>query len=184
MFKCLNSKISKCRGFSLIEVLVSLFIIILMSGIIFANYRAGGKQFALQRSANKLAQDIRRAQEMAMSASECPTGTACAGQVPPGYGIYVNTGDTNYLLYADTNPAGGDEDYGGDTLIETISLEQGVYIHLANPASFSINFKPPDPNVNIAGGAVNEGTITLAIQTDTSKTRIVKVNKAGLIEVE
>jgi type II secretory pathway pseudopilin PulG len=171
-------------SFTLIEILVSMFIIVLMAGIVFANYRQGGQQFALQRSANKLAQDIRRAQQMAMSAAGCPAGTGCAGLIPPGYGIYVNQGNTYYILYADTNPPEGNGNYnGGDTTIETINFESGVSILSANPSSFSINFKPPDPTINIRGAAgdVNEGTITLSIASGASKT--IKANKAGLIEI-
>jgi Tfp pilus assembly protein FimT len=187
MLKCLNAKIVEWPGFTLVELLVSIFIIILISGIIFANYRVGGQQFALQRSANKLAQDIRRAQAMAMGAAACPAGTACAGQVPPGYGIYLSQGNTNYLLYADTNPAGGNQNYdGGDASIETINLEKGVKILSASPSSFSINFKPPDPIIIIRGSAgdVSTATITLALLTDTSKTKTITVNSAGLIEIQ
>jgi len=176
------------KGFTLVELMVTVSIISLLSVVVFANYRAGGKQFALQRSAHKLAQDIRRAQNMTMGAVECPSGTACAGQVPPGYGIRLSQGDdTFYRLYADTTPPKGNEQYnGGDVVIETIYLENGVYIFSASPASFSINFKPPDPVVRIrdGGGDVTEARITIALQADTSKTKTIKVNKAGLIEIE
>jgi len=116
---------------------------------------------------------------MAMSTKECPAGTGCAGQIPAGYGIYLNAGGTNYLLYADD----GSEDHGvGDTDIEIIPLESGVSIQSTSPASLSINFKPPDPTTKINGGLADEGVITLALQSGLSKT--IKVNKAGLIWVE
>jgi len=176
----------KERGFTLIEVLTSIFIITILSGIIFANYRQSNRQFALLRSANKLAQDIRRAQQMAMSTKECPqkceggNPCPCAGQIPPGYGIYLNAGGTNYLLYADRDDS---EDHsGGDTDIETIPLESGVSIQSTSPASLSINFKPPDPTTKINGGLADEGVITLALQSGLSKT--IRVNKAGLIWVQ
>ena len=70
-------------GFTLIELLVITAIISLMSALIIPNLRFGEEQFAVQNSAHKLAQDLRIAQEMAMSASEfneiIPQG---------GYGIY------------------------------------------------------------------------------------------------
>jgi len=177
----------KNKGFTLVELLVVISIISLLSVVVFANYRVGEKQFALQRLAHKLAQDIRRAQAMTMGAVECPSGTNCAGQIPPGYGIYLKQGDTFYKLYADTNPSDGNEQYNaGDVVIEEIYFEKGVYIHSANPASFSINFKPPDPTIKIRGGGQDkiESTITIALQSDTSKTKTIKVNKVGLIEVE
>jgi len=193
MFKCLNVKMLKCSGFTLIEVLVTIFIIGLMSGIIFANYRQGGQQFALQRSANKLAQDIRRAQQMAMLAKECQE---CGGGVPPGYGIILdkNWDNKKYRLYADTN---GDNGFftPPDTIIEPpyIELEKGVIIKdISLPpdtySSVSINFRPPDPEVtikfNVGPPAQPETIIILALETDNNKIKTITVNKAGLIEIQ
>jgi type II secretory pathway pseudopilin PulG len=169
------------KGLTLTEILVTIAIIIILSGLIIANSGAGKSQLALSRSANKLAQDIRRAQEMAMSAKECPTGTGCADQVPPGYGIYLHQGDKNYLLYADTNP---NQIYGGgDTDIETINFEKGIFIKDVGPANVSINFKPPDPKINITGVG-NEVLIEIALMADSTRTKTIRVNKAGLIDVE
>ena len=89
--------IKKESGFTLTELLVVASIIILFSAIVLANYQTGNKQFALQRSAHKLAQDIRRAQEMAMSAKECEP---CGNVVPPGYGIYTQQHYSSALRYA------------------------------------------------------------------------------------
>jgi prepilin-type N-terminal cleavage/methylation domain-containing protein len=193
MLKCLNAKMLKWHGFTLIELLVSIFIIVFMSGIIFANYRVSGQQFALQRSANKLAQDIRRAQAMAMGAAECPE---CGGGVPPGYGVILdkNWDNKKYRLYADTN---GDNGFftPPDAIIEPpyVELEKGVIIkEISLPpdtySSVSINFKPPDPTVsikfNVGPSGQPETIITLALETDLNKTKIVKVNSAGLIEIQ
>ena len=188
----------KCKGFTLVELLVSIFIIILMSGIIFANYRVGGQQFALQRSANKLAQDIRRAQQMAMGASEfCPTPPCPPNptQTSPGYGIILDKvwGIKKYRLYADTN--GNNEFFNpNDPLVEDpIDLESGVIIkEISSPStsynSVSINFASPDPTVNIKfnvdPGGQPKTIITLALATDPNKTKTVEVNKAGLIEIK
>jgi prepilin-type N-terminal cleavage/methylation domain-containing protein len=177
----------KERGFTLVEVLTSLFIIVIISGIVFANYRQSGQQFALQRSANKLAQDIRRAQAMAMGAKEY------SGSVPPGYGFIVLAGwnDKKYRIYADTNGNGIFDD-GVDTVVETMDLEKGVYFKEACTPSGcgvcggSINFRPPDPTMNICRAVCgeNEITIILALSSDPSKQKLIRVNKAGLIEIE
>jgi Tfp pilus assembly protein FimT len=165
-----------------VELLVVIGIIGTLTLIIVPNYGASGSQLALQRSANKLSQDIERAKEMAMSASECST---CGG-VPKGYGIYLTQGATTYLLYADKVGTDDKYDAGQDIVIETISFEKGVQISSISPAPLSINFKPPDPAIKISNGLseVNETTITLSLQADASKTKIIKANKAGLIYVE
>jgi Tfp pilus assembly protein FimT len=165
-----------------VELLVIIGVIGILTLIIVPNYGAGGSQLALQRSANKLSQDIERAKEMAMSASECG---ACGG-VPKGYGIYLAQGATTYLLYADKVGTNDKYDAGQDVVIETISLERGVQVSSISPAPLSINFKPPDPTIKISNDVseVNETTIILSLQADVSKTKNIKANKAGLIYAE
>jgi prepilin-type N-terminal cleavage/methylation domain-containing protein len=172
------------NGFTLIELLTVLAIIFILTSISFPFYRTAQKQYILESAAQKLAQDIRRAQEMAISARVCEP---CGNKVPPGYGIYLQQGNTSYFIYADTNPAHGNEIYdGGDVKIETISFEGKVFIKNVNPSSLSINFKPPDPKIRIGNSSqsLNETSITISLLNDTSKTKTIRVNKAGLIYVE
>lgn len=170
------------KGFTLNELLVVTVIIVILTSVVFVNYRKTGEQFALQRAANKLAQDIRRAGEMAIAAKEC-----CGGIVPPGYGIWLEGGNSNYILYADTYPVGGDEFYTpSDTTIETIELEKGVVIQNINTnnGKVGINFKPPSPTIKIKSqqsDELNEVIITLSAN---GKTKTVKVNAVGLVDTE
>ena len=123
------------KGFTLIEILVVLSIISLLTILTFTQYRTGQKSFALQRAAHQMAQDIRRAQEMAMSAKEC--FPEICGEIesiiPDGYGVYFETGLTNYDLYADRN---SNERYdGSDSIVEEdIELEKGIYIEDVSPS--------------------------------------------------
>jgi len=178
----------KNKGFTLIELLVVISIIVILTGIVFAGYRTGQQQLALQRAANKLAQDIRRTGGMALAAEKIP-----GGEIPPGgYGIYFGAvNDTYYKLYGDTSPDPPNEKYNsGDQEIETINMEQGIKIsqlisQLIPTSSLSINFKPPDPAIMLAGDSgIGEVTITICLISDTSKTKTVTVNKAGLIEID
>jgi len=165
------------KGLTLLEVLTSVFIIALLSALTFGAYRQSNKQYALLRSANKLAQDIRRAQQMAMATKQCPLGTSCVGLMPQGYGIRLSSGNTNYLLYADVG--------GSQHQIELINLERGVVIEaLTPPSPLTVNFNPPDPTTRINGdSSIIECAITLAVQNPL-KTKVIRVNKAGLIWVE
>jgi prepilin-type N-terminal cleavage/methylation domain-containing protein len=173
------------KGFTLVEILVVLFIMVVLAAVVMPNYRRGESELILLRAANKLAQNLRRAEEMAVSAKICDL---CGGIVPPGYGVYLKQGEEDYLLYADDNPSDGNEKRdGGDTEIETISLEKGIFIKNVSPASLSINFRPPEPKVKISGSGVDDASlaiITLALKNDPTIEKIIKVNKAGLIYVE
>jgi len=185
-----KQKYKSGAGFTLVEILVVVAVIFILSLIILPNYRSSTSQFTLARSAHKLAQDIRRVSEMAMSAKELPGGVMPAG----GYGIFfdVSWDNKKYRLYADTQPPGGNEFFtAADTIVEPpyIELEKGVVIQSINtPANkVGINFKPPAPTVKIKYSATDEvGTviITLALESDPTKTKTIKINKAGLIDVE
>ena len=169
-------------GFTLIELMVVITVITILTVIILPDYKIGGQGFALQRSGYELAQNIRRAQEMAMSAKKFD------GTVPFGYGIYLKAGDLNYILYADTVPAGGDQKWGtGDGLVETIEIETGIKIKSVSPASLSINFSPPEPKTKISGTGVPDGTeavIILAVIDDPLRTKTIRVNRAGLVSID
>ena len=167
------------KGFTLIELLTVLFTVLLLTALLLPNYRSGNKSLALQRSASKLAQDLRLAQEMAMSSRKV------AGTIPAGFGIHfdVSTPDS-YILFADFN-GNYDRKIDGAEDLETINLEQGIIISGLSPVSvFSIVFFPPDPTVWINGlssGVI--GRITLSDQ-DGLNNQVILVNNAGLIYVE
>lgn len=204
MFKAFISRFFKERkGFTLVEVLVVAVIIVFMTGIVFANYRTGGQNLALQRSAQKFAQDIRIAQEMAMAASKCQE---CGNIVPSRYGIFImHPGDkpTSYTLFADRNNDGffwqpdGDEIIGGSN----INFENGVYLDALGalgcilPAPglrrSHITFKPPDPETELiiiqppTGSPIICSELSLTLKIDNlDQSRTIKINKSGLIYVE
>lgn len=181
------------KSFTLIEVLLVISIVIFLSAIILPNYKSGEKQLALQRSANKLAQDIRRAAEMAVSTQEC---VSCGG-----YGVVFDiegSWDPNprkkYRLYIDNGNGFFQQSPTPDVIMETIELEKGLIVKelwrpIGSTSSLvSVNFAPPDPIVRIMFGSPNpnqnQATIILAIESDKTQTKSVIVNKVGLIYVE
>lgn len=180
------------RGFTIVEILMVMAIILILSTIILANYSAGQKELALQRAAHKLAQDIRRTQEMAMSSKDFGNPpTPSKG----GYGIYFNVNEPNhYILFADCD---NDKSYdvdgsaftcfsaeqftGYSELVEDISLEKSVKIGgISSGLSLYITFVPPNPDADFYPDA-QESIITL---TTGDSHKSVKINKAGLIEIE
>jgi len=166
------------KAFSLIELLVITSIILILTALILPNYRLGDKNLALQRSASKLSQDLRMAQEMAMSAKEV------SGAVPDGFGIYFDISSPfSYILFADKDNSHARN--AGDADLETISLESNIIISNLSPASsFSVLFVPPDPTVWISGlSSGTAGRITLSIKNELTN-KIISANNAGLIYIE
>jgi prepilin-type N-terminal cleavage/methylation domain-containing protein len=187
----MNQFSNKNKGFTLVEILLTMFIIVFFTGLTLMNYRSGGKHLALQRSANQLAQDIRKAEQKAMSTTKCDE---CGDTIPEGgYGIYLEKGTLNgkkYILYADRNPANWEYD-GSDTQVGAdIILEKGVYIHDIEIDGIStnfasINFLAPEPIINISDGVSGDKTIiTLALESEPTAVVTVEINTAGLVEIK
>jgi len=186
----------KNKAFTLIELMVTVSIISLLSVVTLVNFRQGNKQFALTRSSYQLAQDLRRAEEMAISSQEFK------GAFQGGFGIYfvVTPADEDpgqYPLFVDCdNDKQFDEisltcsDCTGGSCtpnsfsekVETISLEKGIYISELSPAGefLLVKFFPPDPLVSFNPDTAS-ASISLTFKGGQKKE--VKINKAGLIEI-
>ena len=193
---------SSSKGFTLLELLVVIGIIAILSSIVLGGYRTGEDKFALQRSANKLSQDLRQAETMAMTGKSAPV---TFGEIFPGggYGFYFDTatstgGAGSYSFFCDCNDNAEYELSGAaiscasstvatpfPELMETLSLETGVVISNVSPATgFSITFFPPDPVIKITGAdslSYNEAIITLDLF---GKTKTITINTVGLIDID
>lgn len=154
------------RAFTLIEILIVTVIIGVITSIVVLNYGRDKEQFALQRSAYKLAQDIRRAQEMAMSGKEFQ------GEVPRGgYGVYFTIDEpTHYILFADINE---DRQYSAGELVEDISLEKRIKIGELSSSPLNIVFIPPDPTVRFSK---NASSISIAIEIEGRRVSVPEYN--------
>ncbi len=140
----------------------------------------------MRRAANKLAQDIGRSREMAISVKEH------SGNIPSGgYGIHfaANSASSEYdvYIYADSS---GNQRYNPGEEIEKISLEKETKVKKVGNGSqrYSINFTPPDPKVSFYEGATQlaqkELEIIISLRKDPSITKSVIVNKSGLVYVK
>lgn len=142
---------AKKSGFTLVELMVTMSVMAILTTVFFVNFRAGNQKLTVDRSAQKLVNDLRLAEEMAMSAKECtlnqcaslkcepPMCTSCnpsdcqqcSGAIPQGgYGVFLNDfGQSNlYVLYADTS---GNEIYDQciDAVVKQVSFDPGVLIN-------------------------------------------------------
>ncbi|MBI4101526.1 MAG: hypothetical protein HY443_01000 [Candidatus Nealsonbacteria bacterium] len=167
------------KGFTLIEALVVALIILTMTALILPNFRLGERQFALQRSAGKLAQDLRRAQGLAMSAAafSCP-----GSQKLKGYGILFESADPNNTFYKLVAKCAD----GTDTAVEKerIPLEKKIRIKELRKddsvvPSLSVFFYPPDPQTDLEGAI----GVTVVLASSEGETAV-RINKTGLINVE
>jgi len=184
---------SKSSGITLIEILVVIFIIVLFSSILVNDFPKIRRQFALTRVAYKMAQDLRRAQDMGLSGQQLKDAGGNVISIK-SYGIYINfssLGNKKYIIYADID---NNQQYASDTdsIIETIDFSQtdpGIVIKtITNPEDvqqIDINFKPPNPTIkitNLSSGV--RAQIIFALESNLSTMKTTSVNTSGLIETK
>ena len=173
-------QIFKNCGFTLIEMLVVLAIIIVITGIVIFNVGAERQNSALLRSAQKLSLDLRRAQSFALSSKTYKT----AG-VPCGWGIHFNVaGSTSYIIFADLASVQdcSDRDFvrDGNGLedFEVANLEAGITISSLSNSLSDIVFTPPDPTVNFTP---DQTSANIVLINKNGATRAININKTGFV---
>jgi len=163
----------KLAGFTVMELMVSTFIITLISGIFLANYHSTNKRSELILVAQKLVSNIRLMQVNSLGAVEL------ANEVPEGgWGVHFNQGYSNYIIFADID---GDYIYDGNEEYKTISLPGNIIINSIDIGnSADIVFAPPDPITYINTDPVTNVRIEL---TDGESSKTIEVNFLGLIDM-
>lgn len=171
-------------GFTLIELIVSISIITLITGAFLTNYHSTNKRSELINSAQKMVSDIRLAQQFSLSTKQF-NGAAPKG----GWGAYFNKATpSSYIIFADNNEPGGDQNYDAGEEFRTVSLPAGISLNSIKDKdgnelnTVAIVFLPPDPATYIAGVMNNKARIALK-ENAGSSVKTVEVNFLGLIEV-
>lgn len=157
------------KGFTIIELLVVMFIMSLISGAVLASYFTGEKQYALTRAVQQIAVDLRRVQNLALS------GATQGVTIPQGYGLYTSSASQYILFY---NTGSSKTRGGGSTDLETISLSGSVSL---SPSGQNIYFTPPESLTWINGA--NSGSQVFTISSG-NYTKTVTVYASGRIEIQ
>lgn len=167
-------------GFTIPELLVSVFIIVLMAVLVVPGWHAGETALELDRAAHKLGQDFRRATELAQRAQffQCTTGNIS------GYGMHVSSGTpTTYILYVECNN-NQTYDPGVDAIFQAVTLEGKIQITSAIPSSFSMLFVPPVPTITIQPGSLAQAQVTLSVAGDPARFKVITVTTKGIIDID
>ncbi len=184
------------KGFTLAELMVSIFIIALVSAVSIANYHSAKQTGELNVTAQKLASDIRMAQNYALGLSEF-NGSVPAG----GWGVNIAKSDNKYTIFVDSDNDGVFDTLAPNETYKIIYLPNGMTIssiRLEILGTFwSINtatniiFIPPNPDINIEclrnNGSVlflNLNYAEIEISDSNGHTKKILVNKFGLVDVE
>lgn len=178
------------KGFTLIEMIVVVGIVVVVPVIVVANFSQIRLQFALARATHQFAADLSYAQAMALSQTPY-TNSLGQQQEFAGYGVYV--GDTNlgakkYVVYADAPP--GNQRYDSlDHIISLVDLaeaEPGIAMKAdAMPAGMSIQFDSRGrAGITVSGQPQLSTRVVFVTESRQPKTSSVLVNSLGFIDIQ
>jgi len=200
----------KEKGVTLVEIVISIFLIVLFSAILISDFPRILKQFALTRAVYKLAVDLRRIEDLGFSGVllQDKEGNSLN---PKGYGVYFDlaNNESQYILYIDRGDSYNakydnisqfcqeNEDPYKDCILEIIDVKNenpNVFIKQIRDKEgdeiyrpLSVNFTPPIPFVNIVDHEENtysEVEIVLGLKFYPNVEKSVIVNKGGLIYIK
>ena len=183
------------------EMMVVLGIVFILGGMAFLNFRQNNESLALDRAAHRLAQDIRRASNLALQAGNIDNCTS-PSEPASGYGVYVKDSiptETEYIIYGDCDHTPGNDKEGykssKDVIIETIAIEHPIKIDVLKvdgsaESDWSISFFPPTPvvaictddNCNPPKG--KEASLILVDKNNPALQKTIKVYASGVVDIE
>ncbi len=177
------------HGFTLLELMVSIAIMAILSATLFGISRNQDDLLKLKEASIILAQDIKEVEELTMAAKPilCTKGPY-AGTYTYNYGIHFKAVKGSYTIFGDCN---NDHKYTGldeDLDIKTVYFDEVEIISVDPVPAASVVFDAPRPTVYIKkldnpSDKYTDMVITLALKSDNTKTKVVKVNLARRIEV-
>lgn len=190
--KLLNfKKIGAGQGFTLLETMVSLSIVVLMTGLFLANYHSTNQKATLNAAADQLVTDIRLVQSYALGAKK-NNNVVPAG----GWGLYFNVSSPNqYIIFTDDT---GSHEYSmSDTTYRTVQLptsvkidtraNSGLFVNNNNSDTLSVVFSPPEPKTyikrDVIGDDITHGQAQIKLIDGNNRNKTIFLNFFGMTQV-
>lgn len=193
-------KIKNNKGFTIIELMVSVAIFALMTTLLLAKYGTFNQGILLTNLAYDMALTIRNAQSYGLNVKSAPTATETySSDFDSPYGVHFEIANPKrFIFYVDRN---GDHTYNSGEEISITTIKGGTYISsmCINDCSsynsgyqvISFTFKRPDPNATIyalktKGYAVanKDGSARITLTASDGEIKYIIVNSNGQISVE
>lgn len=179
----------KKKGFTVIELVVSIAIISMVTAIFLVNYRTVNRRSDLTMISQKVVTDIRMAQNYSLGLARY--GENGSTNIPSGgWGIYLdlqNYGNNKYIIFADDN-ANGVYDSGEANInygAALIDLPENIIIQSLSVGSrANVTFLPPDPITTIKSELTSHPQLDIVIKDlRTNNIKTIRINYLGLVEV-
>jgi type II secretory pathway pseudopilin PulG len=194
------------QGLTLIELMAVVTMIIIVTGVVFTNYGTGRDSMALDRSSQKLYQDIRFALGNSMSGVD--------GNFGVGVHFDKSSSETKYLIFKNSVNALGTQVFNtstsgstnifpskGTAVTDWVKLEDGIKIISFKNATggttdttLDVFFRSPYPTTFLNGAYYQNSTscspqsnctVSIVIGTnDGSRTKTISINNSGMIDLK
>ena len=180
------------KGVTTIEILVVMVIMVVTTAVALYSFPDFTQRVRVERAAREIAIKIRTAQQRTLSPKQVRKADGTMA-VPRGFGIYLDTsltGNTSYIFFADFDGNYFFNIAGGDVVIETVALPQGVTLSELKIASgftlgaVNIVYTVPFSQTKIydAGGAPILGdSLQVKLSRGADIVRFVTVRTTGLV---
>lgn len=165
--KQFNNSTIKLSGFTLIEILVTIGILIIMSTLAVFSFTNSNSERQLNLTAEDIIGQLQQAQSLAF------TGAKQGVAVPNGYGFYLNYTTKQYFIYADIFGNNGKYDDPQDTIITNlidISSDPNFMLVVLDLEDFgNMNFdidtffNVPDAKLKITAGVQDSNSVRIQL---------------------
>ncbi len=151
----------KNKGFTLVELMVTVGIFTIISGLLLARYSNFNQGIILTNLAYDIALTIRSAQSSSINVKSYPGSTGYSGEFNYPFGVYFTDNSTSFISFADSNYNDNTDigSYNTGEAIATTNITRGSRISDIcsgtetncnnNISELNIVFKRPDPIAHI-----------------------------------
>lgn len=191
-------------GFTVVEMVIIISILVLISAVLLANFPAFSRRADLQRTSQQLALAARKAQNMAFAARQA-VRVGGGASIPSYFGVYIGAvvgcpgepRDYNYIIFADFHPPGSPNrqyDCGRDPVVERFKFERGVSLsdviftpsgesaESLDPDVIHITFSVPEARTGLLDRNNREGTVAeIILAGEGALTRKITIRNTGQI---
>ncbi len=185
------------KGFTLVELLVTIGIFIFMTSVVLAKYRSFSTNSDFANAVEGIVLSLREAQVYGVGSKTAGGSIVC----PPSpdsafncaYGIYlskISGKNGSYIIFIDTNKDGLYS--AGEPIVQTINLWDPseiwiseIMVNNTNTDTLAVTFKRPNPDAMINGG-LNNTSAKIILKKGVAQTNssVIEITSSGQISIQ